>query len=572
MLKRLIVDQFVIIEKLDVEFQDKLTIFTGETGAGKSIILGAMGLILGDPPNTEAIRQGQEKSVFEATFTPEQKHPVWDFLIKNELATSPQDEFRIHRTMHTDGKDEIKVNHKAINLELLQEIGTYLVEIHGQHANQSLLGPANQLHLLDLSGDFAPEIFQNVSDALDEVHRREKDLEDEKLFLAQHKGLKAKAIQTMVRRFEDLGMEEGYIEKVKSEHARLRTAKDTSDAFQSILGRLIATDGSVLSLAGANKTLADQENLEREKMEDLERYLKDALANARKAVDEIMEIIPQYEIDTDPLHEYKRILDALHVISAETKIPFEGLQEHYHEIADKLARIKNGRDRLDELNNELIEAKNNYRHHAHILSEKRVEAGKALSEAITKELPPLKLMKAEFVVEVEEKPDMEWTKNGFNVVTFTARMNPGTPFSPIAETASGGELARMILAVKVVLQRVQKTPTLVFDEVDTGIGGAAAAAVGERIALLSDSTQVLVITHSPQVASRGHQHLHISKKTDGVTTTSSVDALPLEERIDEISRMLAGDELTTESRAAAKSLMSEAEKHAKMRQEQHQSQ
>ena len=194
-------------------------------------------------------------------------------------------------------------------------------------------------------------------------------------------------------------------------------------------------------------------------------------------------------------------------------------------------------------------------------------AGKALSEAITAELPPLKLMKAEFDVLVEEKPDIEWTDRGFNEVTFIARMNPGTPFSPIAKTASGGEMARMVLALKVILQKVQTTPTLIFDEVDTGIGGPAAAAVGERIAQLADNTQVLVITHSPQVASRGHQHLHVSKKTDGMTTTSTVSTLSPEERIDEISRMLAGDTLTAESKAAAKSLIDEALAAAKLRQQ-----
>lgn len=567
MLKKLFVEQFVIIEKLDVDFQNRLTIFTGETGAGKSIILGAMGLILGDPSTPDSIRQGQDQSLFEATFNPDKTHPIWQFLIDKNVVTEPQEEFKVHRIMARDGNDSIKINDKAIDLETLKELGTYLVEIHGQNANHSLLGPDNQLALLDLSGDFDPKIFENVSNALDNVNKHTRELEEEKLFLAQHKGLKAKAIQTLVKRFDNIGMKEGFIEKVQKEHDRLRTAKDTSDAFQSILGRLIATDGAVVSLSGANNTLAKQTNLERDKLEDLTRFLSDAVKNARDAVDEIGKIIPEYEIDTAPLHEYKKILDELHNISTETKIPFDQLSEHYAEVSEKLNRIRNGREKMTELQNALIEAKNNYRHHAQILSEKRQVAAQELSEAITKELAPLKLLKAEFVVEVEEKPDMEWTKNGFNIVTFTARMNPGTPFSPIAETASGGELARMILAVKVVLQRVQKTPTLVFDEVDTGIGGAAAAAVGERISILSDTTQVLVITHSPQVASRGNQHLHISKKTDGETTTSSVGELSLDQRIHEISRMLAGDELTGESEAAAKSLITEAETSAKARQQ-----
>ncbi len=170
----------------------------------------------------------------------------------------------------------------------------------------------------------------------------------------------------------------------------------------------------------------------------------------------------------------------------------------------------------------------------------------------------MKLNKAEFRVKVEEKINMPWTERGINEVTFMGRMNPGMPFSPISETASGGELARMMLALKVVVQRVQTIPTLVFDEVDTGIGGAAAAAVGERLALLADTTQVLVITHSAQVAARGQQHLHVSKKSDAASTTSVVRTLSIQERTDEISRMLAGEEITSESQAAAKRLIDEA--------------
>jgi DNA repair protein RecN (Recombination protein N) len=236
----------------------------------------------------------------------------------------------------------------------------------------------------------------------------------------------------------------------------------------------------------------------------------------------------------------------------------EDLPAFYDETVVSLERLRNSRERIAELAKLIEKSDLAYRHHAHILTEKRIEAGKRLSEAINANLPPLKLMGAEFKVQVEEKPNDPWTEIGFNIVTFMARMNPGQPFSRIAETASGGELARMVLALKAVLQSIQTIPTLVFDEVDTGIGGGAAAAVGERIAQLAETTQVLVITHSPQVASRGAQHLHVSKKSDGVSTTSVVRQLTIEERTDEISRMLAGDTITAESHAAAKKLLDEA--------------
>jgi len=217
------------------------------------------------------------------------------------------------------------------------------------------------------------------------------------------------------------------------------------------------------------------------------------------------------------------------------------------------------------LDEQLAKAKISYVENAHILTDARTKAAKDLSKAITAEMPPLKLLKAQFEVEVIEKINNPWSELGINEVTFTARTNPGMPFSPIAKTASGGELARMVLALKVVVQGVLTTCTLVFDEIDTGIGGAAAAAVGSRIAILADSTQVLVITHSPQVASRGQQQLQVSKKTDGVTTETVVTVLTPKQRVDELSRMLAGDTITPEATAAAQSLINEAAAGAEAR-------
>lgn len=558
MLKKLYIEQFVIIDLLDLDLKPGLTILTGETGAGKSILLGAMGLILGEPSTPDSIRQGIEQSVFKAVFAPRQDNPVWPFLQKKGLASPNDEEIRIHRIMSRSGNDSITVNEKPVELELLKELGEYLVEIHGQFANQSLLEPANQLNLLDLSGNFPPEIFQNVSEALKNVHRYTKALEDEKTFLARHKQ-QAPKIEKIYRKFQTTGMTgKGYIEKIEEEYATLLIAKETCEAFQSILSQMIAGNGVVMALSGANLTLQRQENVEREKVEALETHLSQSLESARQAVDEIGKLTPEYEIDTTEMHKLEEKLAILQDIATENKLTFEDLTEFFLEIAGKLKRLKNGQKTLEKIGEYLHKSKMAFRHHAQILSDKRKIAGEALGKAITAELPPLKLEKAQFDVVVEEDPTISWTDKGFNNVVFTGRMNPGMPFSPIVATASGGELARMILGLKVVLQEVQTTSTLVFDEVDTGIGGAAAAAVGERLSILSDNTQVLVITHSPQVASRGETHLHVSKSSDAATTTSVVNILTMDERIDEISRMLSGDKITEESQAAAKSLINEA--------------
>lgn len=594
MLKKLVIDQFVIIEHQVLEFKDRLTILTGQTGAGKSILLSAMALILGSPSTPKSTRAGQNESKFEAVMNPPKTNPVWNMLIQQGFSSASDEEFIIKRTMRplTEqqaeeeqkaikkaadnkkkyfppdegiGNDIVTINDKPVKLAFLKELGIHLVEIHGQFANQELLKPANQLFLLDAYGAFDQEFFDNVAQALDRVKTYKNLLDEEQLFLAKHKGRVLKRIEDIVAKFETIDMRVGLIKEVKEEYATLLTARDTMEAFQRILGRLISANGVVVSLSGAKETLTKQENLEEDKMVNLHKYLDGALDNARKAANEMNTLVPQYEIDLDPIAKCEEVLRTLKSIGVENKVPFETLEKFFVDMDTKLKRVRNGRNKLEELDAELRKAKEDYRHHAHILHEKRVIAGKELSEVITAELPPLKLEKAQFVVNVKEDPKMAWTEKGFNEITFTARMNPGSPFTPISETASGGELARMILGLKVVLQEVQMTPTLVFDEVDTGIGGNAAAAVGERLAILSDSTQVLVITHSPQVASRGEQHLHIRKKSDEKQTISSVHELLGDERIDEISRMLAGEKLTKESRAAAESLINEAVTSAKER-------
>ncbi len=566
MLNRLSIDQFVIIDKLGIDFKPALTVLTGETGAGKSILLDAMGLILGDEPNREAIRSGSEESVIDALFAPREGHPVWQFLIDQELSSPQQKEFTIRRTLARKEKDEMLVNGQNVDLELLKKIGTFLVEIHGQFANQNLLDPAHQLNLLDLFGNYPPEILRNVADSLHDVERYKTELEDERVFIARH-GHEQMQVQKLVERMNELGMKEGHYEFVESEYARLLTAKETSEAFQGVLANLVASSGAEQALVKSNYILERNENLDKVKLATLFQFLSAALKDTRDAISDMTRLAPDYDIDTKPIYELEEKLIGLREIAAENDIDTAELFQFFERMSAKFTRITNSRARIAELDDLLEKSKQAYRKHAHILSEKRTEAAKLLSEEITNELPPLKLNRAQFLVQVEEKPTTPWTVLGYDEVIFMARMNPGMPFSSIADTASGGEMARLILALKVVVQRVQTIPTLVFDEVDTGIGGAAAAAVGERIAKLADTTQVLVITHSPQVASRGQQHLHVSKKTDGVTTTSVVRQLTEQERIDEISRMLAGDTLTTESHAAAQSLIDEADRAAIVRQQ-----
>lgn len=557
MLKKLTIEQFVIIDKLSIDFRPGLTVLTGETGAGKSILLDAVGLILGDASSPSSIRQGADQAVLEAIFAPAPGSRIWKFLGQHNLTTPTQKEFIVRRVMRREEEDEIKLNGNDVEIALLRQAGTYLTEIHGQFANQSLLDPSNQLNLLDLAGNFPPELYKNVSDALNDMKRYLKEQQEEDDFYRKNVGQVSK-MDELAKRIEETGLLESDYEVIKAEYDRLTTAHETSEAFQDITAHLIASNGAIKSLVAANMALTRQKHLDAEKIQDLQAHLTTALEGARAAQAETLRLSPEYDIDTKPLHAYREKMRAIKAIAEEVKVPVEDLATYCKELMRSIWRIRHSVERAKELEELIQKAENNYRDHAHVLTERRIAAGEILSKEINALLPPLKLMRAEFMVKVDEEIDKKaWTERGFNTITFTARMNPGMPFSPITETASGGELARLVLAVKVVLQTVQAVPTLIFDEVDVGIGGAAASAVGEQIARLSDSTQVMVITHSPQVASRGGQHLHVSKSTDGKVTTSVVRELSEQERQGEISRMLAGDARTSESDAAAKKLIEE---------------
>lgn len=566
MLKKMQIEQFVIIDTLEIDLQSGLSILTGETGAGKSILLDAFLMVLGAPADFGAIRQGAEQSIVQMHFAPPAHSAVWELLSCENLASEPQQDIVIRREIARNGSDKTFVNGKPASLPLLKKIGEHLGEIHGQNANHTLFEAANQLKLLDMCGDFSSDLAASVSDAYQQVLRCQKDIADEAAFMEKYSRDLVK-FETAVKMMEAASVHEIDYGHIHSEHAKMRTAYETSEAFQEITSCLVASTGAIRMLSACNNALARQQNLDREQLKDLTALLTTALDSARAAGSEANRLAPLYEIDTRPMRAYKQQLDKIDAVAAELELPVEELFPLYKDLSSKVARIRGYRARVTEMEEAIFMAEKHFREQAHLMTQQRIAAGEVLSAEINAELPRLQLPRAEFIVKVEELSERKdvWSEKGFNQIIFMARMNAGMPFSSITETASGGELARLVLAVKIVLQGIQKIPTLVFDEVDVGIGGAAAAALGERIAYVADTTQVIVITHSPQVAAHGDQHLYVSKKMADDTTTSTVRLLARNERIEEISRMLAGAEITGESRAAASSLMDEASAAAVIR-------
>jgi DNA repair protein RecN (Recombination protein N) len=565
MLQQLSIHQFIIIDELTLDFSRGLTVLTGETGAGKSILLDALGIILGDEGEVDMIRAGSGEARVTARIAPRPDHPVWKILADKNIhrdsnghEDSRAQEISIERLLTREGANEIRVNGDTLDLETLKSIGDVLVEIHGQFANQSITDPVKQLQMLDLSGGYR-EILKATTKAWYDMKALERELDDERKFMA-NTASEREFLGKAVAELRSFKAQPGEYEKLDEQYNEQVRVKTISDMLQSVQSQLVAGTGAQRMLIGAGKILDGHKTKDPETLSKLDSFLMQALDATRMAVEELYILMPKFEVDVEGMTKADTRLKKFRELAAQHKVEPHTLPETFVDCTQRLDRILKAPERIKKLEDTLMETKGVYSRHAHALSSARKAAAKELSASITAEMAPLRLPNAQFVVSVKDLTSAEWGPLGMNTVEFTARTNPGMPFSTIAKTASGGELARMILAVKVILQKVQPTCTLIFDEVDTGIGGPSAAAVGERLAKLSDATQVLVITHSPQVASRGEQHLQVLKSTDGETTRTTVKVLDTETRSNEIARMLSGDEITTEAAAAARSLINEAVK------------
>ncbi len=562
MLKQLHISQFVIIDEVKLDFKNGLTTLTGETGAGKSIMLDALGLVLGDEGDADMIRVGADKAVIEAVIELKADHPAWDILKQNSINAEPP-QLTIRRVLARDGKLEASVNGQPVELETLRKIGAVLVEIHGQFANQGILDPVNQRNMLDAFGSYRP-LVEGTANAWNTLRELEKALDDEKRFMANATAERLE-LTTSVNDLKLLKAKPGEYETMSVDAKELSRQRAVSETLQSVQAQLVAGSGAERSLSGASRIMEKQKTLDPEKLGPLADKLALALKHAQDSTTELFNLMPDFEIDVEKLRKTEERLAKFNAIATKHEADPATLPALYERLDARLKRILKAPELVKELEDKVMSARGEYLKQSQDLSKARVKAAHELSIAITNEFRPLKLGSAEFKVDVTELGSNQWGPHGINDVVYTARTNVGMPFSTIAKTASGGELARMILALKVILQAVQVTTTLIFDEVDVGIGGAAAAAVGERIAKLADATQVLVITHSPQVAARGEQHLSVSKTSDGQKTTTHVKSLSEDERVNEVARMLAGDTITGEAKAAAVSLINEAVAASKAR-------
>ncbi len=559
MLTALSIRDVVLIERLDLSFDAGLTVLTGETGAGKSILLDSLGLALGARADAGLVRAGTEQASVTAGFAPPPGHPVQALLVEQGLAA--EDEVVLRRIVGKDGRSRAFVNDQPVGVALLRRIGAMLVEVQGQHEQMGLADPASHAGFLDRFS-----VPQPVRAAVAAAWRGWRDS------LIRLQAARA-AIETAARDEEwlrhavdelaTLAPQEGEEDRLAAERQRLQQGERRAEAIASALSELTPKDrrnsGPASALRSASRALQrlvpnnqpDAINPAAEAMAALDRA-EEALAEAETLLTRLAN-----EADADPrqLEQAEERLFALRAAARKHAVPVVELPALLDRLCDRLAALTSGEAEVAELEQAARDGRARYVAAAEAVSKARQAASTRLDQEVAKELPPLRLDKARFHAEVAPVPEAEWGSGGTDSVRFLIATNPGQEPGPLARVASGGEMSRLMLALKVVLSAGSVVPTLVFDEVDSGIGGATAAAVGERLARVAEGVQVLVVTHSPQVAARGVSHLRVAKAAVGNRTATHVAILTVAERREEIARMLAGETITAAARAAADDLL-----------------
>jgi len=550
MLTALSIRDVVLIDALDLEFGAGLGVLTGETGAGKSILLDALGLALGMRADSALVRGGQAQAVVGVAFEVAADHPALALLAENGLAGEAGEPLVIRRVAKADGGSRAFVNDQAVSAGLLRELGGLLVEIHGQHDDRGLLNPRGHRALLDGYGkiDTRPaeagwQRLRMLEDALAAARATAEGAERDREWLDH-------AVAELVR----LDPRPGEEQELAGLRAAMQAGARLGDELGTILGLLHGSEGGLALLRLAARRLdriAGEHVLLAEALAAFDR----AAIEAGEGEDALGRAAEALAFDPARLEEAEARLFEIRAIARKHRVEPDSLARLLDELREKLILIDAGADRIAAIGAELAGACAAYDEAAAALTAARRAAAARLDAAVAAELAPLKLDLARFrTVIAAADPGA----SGRDRVEFEVSTNPGAPFGPLVKIASGGELSRFILALKVALAEEGGATTMIFDEIDRGVGGAVASAVGERLHRLAESGQVLVVTHSPQVAARGATHLLIEKSHDGLVTRTGVQRLDEERRREEIARMLSGAQVTDEARAQASRLLEAA--------------
>ena len=553
MLSRLSIRDIVLIERLDLDFGTGLSVLTGETGAGKSILLDALSLALGARGDSSLVRNGATQGQVTAVFDVPRNHPARALLETNAFDTDG--DIILRRVQTADGRTRVFVNDQPASVGLMKELGRALVELHGQHDERALVDPAAHRELLDAFGGHLGEVAATA-----EAFRRWRAAEQE---LSRHRARvesaarEADYLRASVAELSKLDPQQGEEEELAEKRARMMQAEKMASEVNDAIETLSGSSSPVPALSSLLRRLQRKETEAPELLGEIVRTIDEALIALDGAQEAASAAGRALDFDPRVLEQTEERLFALRGAARKFNVPVESLPALRDTMSADLADLDAGEGRLTQLEKAAAETRQAYDRTAAHLSSLRRAVSEGLAAAVMAELPALRLERAEFIVEITADPG-ERAEEGIDHVEFQVRTNPGSRPGPMMKVASGGELSRFLLALKVALADRGSAPTLVFDEIDTGVGGAVADAIGKRLARLASRVQVLSVTHAPQVAARAGTHYLISK-SGAERVTTAVAELGQTERREEIARMLAGATITEEARAAAHRLLAESE-------------
>ncbi len=557
MLTRLQVSNFAIIDRIEVEFEPGMTVLTGETGAGKSILVDALGLVLGDRGSAQLVRSGAKRAEFSAEFDLESLPDVRDWLVENSL--DADDECLLRRVIGDDGRSRAFINGNPVPVQQLKSIGEQLVDIHGQHFHQSLGRRAVQRELLDYFGELTDDAAA-VSDAA----KAWNDLRERLARLADDDSERASRLDLLGFQLDELralDLEPGEFAALRAERQRLANSGRLADAVRRAIDALFedeTANANALIAASARELEALVEM--DESLQAVAELVESAGIQVAEAVDELRRYGDDIDMDPARQEQVEERLDTIRTLARKHRVePDElaGLTERLEAEQDELLHAD---ERGQQLERDVEESRSRYLELAEALSGKRREAAAALGERVSEAMQDLGMPGGRFEVRLERVGREAARSHGLDDIDFMISANPGQPLMPLAKVASGGELSRMSLSIQVILSGGSSIPTMIFDEVDSGVGGGVAEMVGRRLAELGAARQVLCVTHLPQVASLASSHFRIAKVSDGKATRTTVQALGKEERVEELARMLGGVEITKKTLAHAAEMLSGAPK------------
>ena len=551
MLVNLSIRNIVLIEKLDLTWRAGLCTLTGETGAGKSILLDALALATGARGDAGLVRSGAEQGTVTAAFDIPEEKLVTRIMEEHDLPCEGQ--IILRRVQSKDGRSRAFVNDAPVSVHLLKTIGSALVEIHGQNESQSLTDGPVQLSLLDSYAGHGDKV-----DALKQNYNHLKECE-EQLELYKNASERAVAEEDFLRHaleeLEKIDPKEGEEESLSEERTLLMNSEKIAGYIAEALVLMEGDKALQSALNGALRQLEKVSDQAAGRLDTTITALERAVIEADEAQTQLLEASRDLVYDPQRLEQVEERLFGLKALARKHAVQVDQLPATKTMLQQQLDDIESGADRLNELQQNVEKAFKDYEVLALSISKTRQQAALKLDKTVMKELEPLKLNGGGFQTVLSHVTPSMGTATGIDSVQFMARTNPGMPAGPISKIASGGELARFMLALKVALAEASEPLTMIFDEVDAGVGGAVAEAVGSRLKLLAENGQVLVVTHSPQVAACGNHHWLISKSVDDDSTMTRVEELSTQNREEEIARMLAGASVTDEARAAAVRLL-----------------